>query len=181
MELGDIRNTAGSKIEDVQARTKIIEYLTKLAGKAYDAMDPGETMRPFFVETVKGLLLRSIDMLWVEHLDAIEHMRTGIGLRGYGQRDPLVEYKREAYRMFNELMQAITKQIVYAVFKIAAARDMAAMSLMDRQGVRLSAPSKSETGGTVTANAEEVPAEKVGRNDPCPCGSGKKYKKCHGT
>ena len=113
VKLGDLRQTAGSKIQDAHARTKIIEYLTSLAEKAYDTIDPGPQQRELFVGAVRGLMLRSIDTVWVEHLDAMEHLRTGIGLQGYGQRDPLVEYKREAFRMFNELMQLINKQIAY--------------------------------------------------------------------
>jgi preprotein translocase subunit SecA len=180
-ELGNIRETAGDKKQDAEARTKIIEYLVSLAAKAYEDLDPGDEQRPAFIETVRGLMLRAIDTLWVEHLDAMEHLRTGIGLQGYGQRDPLVEYKREAYRMFNELMATITKQIVYSVYKIGVARQVAGGSLMERQGIRLSAPSKSEAGGTSTTGGAGSGQPKVGRNDPCPCGSGKKYKKCHGS
>ena len=66
----------------------------------------------------KSVLLRSIDSRWMDHLDAMDYMRQGIGLRGYGQRDPLVEYKKEAYHLFNELNAAIQKQVVYAIFKI---------------------------------------------------------------
>jgi preprotein translocase subunit SecA len=110
----------------------------------------------------------------------MEHLRTGIGLQGYGQRDPLVEYKREAYRMFNGLMQVINKQIVYSVFRIAVAREMSGASLMERQGIQLSAPSKTDAGATESSGGADGQS-KVGRNDPCPCGSGKKYKKCHGV
>jgi len=181
VELKEIRDrVAGSKVEDAQARTVIIEYLVGLAGQAYDNLEADVNQAlagtGSYSEVVKGLLLRAIDTIWVEHLDAMEHLRTGIGLRGYGQRDPLVEYKREAYRMFHELVAAINKQVVYSVYKIGVARETA-QSLMERQGVKLSAPAKSAAGGSGAGSAEH----KVGRNDPCPCGSGKKYKKCHGA
>jgi preprotein translocase subunit SecA len=181
VELKEIRDrVAGSRIQDAQARTAIIEYLSGLASQAYDNLE-GDVNQALmgngsFAGVVKGLLLRSIDTIWIEHLDAMEHLRTGIGLRGYGQRDPLVEYKREAYRMFHELMAAINKQAVYSVYKIGIARETA-QSLMERQGVKLSAPAKS-AGESGSAGETE---KKVGRNDPCPCGSGKKYKKCHGA
>ena len=178
VDLGRLRETAGSKLQDAEARTRIIEHLMALAGAAYDDLEKrfNEAAQGFgsFAEAVKGLMLRAIDVMWVEHLDAMEHMRTGIGLQGYGQRDPLVEYKRQAYSMFNELVTAINKQTVYSLYKIATAREIAG-SLMERKGVQLSAPSKGGENGS-SSHKED----KVGRNDPCPCGSGKKFKKCHG-
>jgi len=191
-DLGAIRSKAGSKVEDAQARTTIIEYLMGLADKAYDAFEERTVSalggdRASFAGIVRTLMLRSIDSLWVEHLDAMEHLRTGIGLQGYGQRDPLVQYKREAYRMFTELSQLITKQVVYAIFKIGVVRDQP-QSLMERQGVTLSAPAKTASAAGATVQTEQVDGTKkegavpvVGRNDECPCGSGKKYKKCHGA
>ncbi|KPJ84739.1 preprotein translocase subunit SecA [Parcubacteria bacterium SG8_24] len=182
-ELGDLRGQAGSKVEDAKARTGIIEYLTERAQREYDALESkvNEAMNgpQAFAGIVKGMMLRAIDMLWVEHLDAMEHLRTGIGLRGYGQRDPLIEYKRESFRMFNELLATINKQVVYSLYKIGAVQ-RGAQSLMERQGVRLSAPVKAAGAGASAAAASDG-GKKVGRNDPCPCGSGKKYKKCCGA
>ena len=179
LRIEDIRRReAGSKIEDAHARTHIIAHLMKHAEQAFDSL-AGQVPAEAFVDIVKGMMLRAIDTLWVEHLDSIEHLRTGIGLQGYGQRDPLVEYKREAYRMFNGLIQAIGQEVVFNVFKIGKVQDTGP-SLMERQGIRLSAPSKSSSG-EVAVKTEESHEEKVGRNDPCPCGSGKKYKKCHGA
>jgi preprotein translocase subunit SecA len=148
------------------------------------------------VGVCRGLALRSMDTLWTEHLDAIDHLRKGIGLRGYGQRDPLVEYKKEAYRMWNELLHAIERQVVYAVYKMQIAAQIAP-SLLEQGGITLSAPAKEGDSPSIGAGpgelgelpgADKAPATsidpglpKVGRNDPCPCGSGKKYKKCHGA
>ncbi len=187
IEIKEIRDrVAGSKVEDAHARTKMIEYLVKLADAAWDKLEAEvdkALQRPGgYAEVVRGQILRAIDALWVEHLDAMEHLRTGIGLQGYGQRDPLVEYKREAYRMFGELTAMINKQIVYSVFKIAVAREPQTQSLMDRRGIRMSAPAKSgSSSGSVSTESGSGAEKKVGRNDPCPCGSGKKYKKCHGA
>ncbi|MEK9152202.1 MAG: SEC-C metal-binding domain-containing protein, partial [Patescibacteria group bacterium] len=160
----------------------LITHLMKHATAAMDGreakVNEGAGTPAAFGEVVKNMMLRAIDTLWVEHLDAMEHLRTGIGLQGYGQRDPLVEYKRESYRMFNQLMQAINHDVVYAIFKISIVRESSsAPSLMERQGLRLSAPSKS-AAGQVSTEGESAGEPKVGRNDPCPCGSGKKYKKC---
>ncbi|MFH2018441.1 MAG: preprotein translocase subunit SecA, partial [bacterium] len=162
------------KLDDVVERTKIIEYLTQLAKIKYDELLVKKINQPEIVaEIEKQIFLRSIDNLWVEHLVAVDYLRTGIGLRGYGQRDPLVEYKRETYRMFNELLSSIQKEVVYTIYKISA-------------GIQI-APSILQKGNMMYSGAEEVAIEqnsagrkpknvdgsKVGRNDPCPCGSGK--------
>ncbi len=123
----------------------------------------------------KMVLLRSIDMLWMEHLTAMDCLRDGIGLRGYGQRDPLVEYKKEAYRMYHDLIKLIEENVVNSLFKIQVARKIE--SPMENKNVQ-------ESGGSVDESEEvnkpEVNTNKIGRNDLCPCGSGKKYKKCCG-
>lgn len=123
----------------------------------------------------KMVLLRSVDMLWMEHLTAMDCMRDGIGLRGYGQRDPLSEYKKEAFRMYHDLLKAIEDNVVTSLFKIQVARRVE--SPMENKHVQ-------ESGGSVDGSEEEAKPEvnenKVGRNDLCPCGSGKKYKKCCG-
>ena len=186
-QLADIRTHAGDKKEDAEARTQIVAYVLTLADHAYDALEREllaemNGSREDLLDVLRSIMLRAVDMLWVEHLDSMEHLRTGIGLRGYGQRDPLVEYKREAFRMFTELTQMIVKQVVYSVFKVRVSRKQE-QSLMERQGVMLSAPAKTATESGATTTTEQLTAsgEKIGRNDPCPCGSGKKYKKCHGA
>jgi preprotein translocase subunit SecA len=134
----------------------------------------------------KSVLLRSIDSRWIDHLDAMDYMRQGIGLRGYGQRDPLVEYKKEAYRLFNELNAAIQKQVVYAIFKIVDLSRSNEQRI--KQMMNISGPAKkiilNANGEMSTAPVErkmrDSAGHKIGRNDPCPCGSGKKYKKCCG-
>lgn len=199
--LEHIRGGNGSKLEDTEARTKIVEVLMESAKLSY-----GETETRLSAQSndetamrkiEKALWLRAIDTLWVEHLDAIEHLRRGIGLRAYGQKEPLVEYKKEAYRMFQELQHLIEKQVVYSIFKVGMVTQ-AAPSLLQRRGVQMSAPAKTmERGRQLIAEPTSEPglgkevvqsytpdhpeAPKVGRNDPCPCGNGKKYKKCHGT
>jgi preprotein translocase subunit SecA len=120
----------------------------------------------------------------------MEYMRRGIGWQGYGQRDPLVEYKKEAFRMFTELNSMIQKEVVYGIFKFSAVEDLAASFIAPSIATRaqeFSAPSKTSESSSasnrvdaVHVHARDAAGEKVGRNDNCPCGSGKKYKKCCG-
>ncbi len=164
----DLAELSGaSKLDKVKARTAIIEHLTNLAGNIYDKIKlKSKEMGVDWSQVEKAVLIRSIDALWVEHLEAMDYMRRGIGLRGYGQRDPLIEYKKEAYQLYNELNNLIQKEVVYSIFKVADVNQFAAPNLADR-AKQFSAPA-------------DAAGHKVGRNDPCPCGSGKKYKKCCG-
>jgi preprotein translocase subunit SecA len=193
IKMDDIRRWAGDKAHDAAVRTRIIEYLMELARKAYETLekniaeqatklsqDGGKMMR----QIERGLTIRAIDTLWVDHLSAVDYLRTGIGLRSYGQRDPLVEYKRETYRMFQELLHYINKEVVYSIYKVGLSAEPAP-SMMERRGVRLSAPAKDADSRNQVADIKAKPrtseGEKIGRNDPCPCGSGQKYKRCCGA
>lgn len=181
----------GDKVADIEGRTVIIEYLTGIARAGWDEMKQG--FGELMPKICRGLPLRAMDTFWVQHLDSVDHLRKGIGLRGYGQRDPLVEYKKEAYRMWNELLHNISRQVVYSIYK-AQVGGQTAKSLLEMRGVKMAGAAKTQdakdaegSAPTGTGNVIPKPAagpgvkqEKVGRNDPCPCGSGKKYKKCHG-
>jgi len=192
IKMDDLRRWAGDKAHDAAVRTRIIEYLMELARGAYENLekriseqaekikqDGEKIMR----QIERAMMLRAIDSLWVDHLSAVDYLRTGIGLRGYGQHDPLVEYKKETYRMFQELMHFINREVVYNVYKVGL-ETKTAPSLMQRQGVKLSAPAKEGDSRNQAADIKAKPrtaeGEKIGRNDPCPCGSGQKYKKCCG-
>jgi preprotein translocase subunit SecA len=150
--------------------------------------------RPAMQSIEQQILIRAIDTLWTEHLDVMDGMRRGISLRSYGQRDPLVEYKKEAFRLFSELNELIRKQVVYSIFKVGDVSQFVAPTLL-QQAKRFIAPTANadsfsnlkEGNGETATNAPVVTQKprdseghKVGRNDLCPCGSGKKYKKCHG-
>ncbi|MCX6740384.1 MAG: preprotein translocase subunit SecA [Candidatus Parcubacteria bacterium] len=185
IELQEIRKTAGSKAEDAHARTKIINHLIALAVKAYDNLEQ-KINDPSLMKIIeKAILLQSIDNFWIFHLESINHLRTGIGLRGYAQLDPLVEYKREAYRLFNELLNNIQKQVVYSIFKVGMVQKMAP-GLIDK-AKEFSGAAKEMNKGSVYGDegnrTQQVVKKRseVGRNEPCPCGSGKKYKKCCGA
>jgi len=150
------------------------------------------------------IMLQVVDTQWKDHLYAMDHLKEGIGLRGYGQRDPLIEYKKESFDMFEAMWDRIEEEIVRILFLLQPVREpslelrpaarplrlsfndpTAAPSALDAS--RSSAPGapgpRRESQGGVNAAVKTVrrDAEKVGRNDPCPCGSGKKYKKCCGT
>jgi preprotein translocase subunit SecA len=132
-------------------------------------------------ELEKAVMLRVIDTHWKDHLLTMDYLKEGIGLRGYGQKDPLVEYKREGYDLFVGLIDRIKVDAVGHLFRIQAVRpeEAAARPQMPRpQGMILGSPAAAAVGGSMSAARER---ERVGRNDPCPCGSGKKYKKCHGV
>jgi len=175
-----------SKDDIPTKRTKIIEAVMELAHKAYRHIEESVADEVMMGELEKGILLRAYDMLWVDHLEAIDHLRRGIGLQGYAQHDPLVEYKREAYRMFSELNALISKQVAHAIFKIPTAQRSALQHFRPRSGGQPlifsgAAKTSDQKSNSSSSSVTNDPKYKdVGRNDPCPCGSGKKFKKCHG-
>jgi len=174
-----MNNGGTEKLQAVEARTKIIEFLSELAKKKYQDMLVAAVPEPgIILEVEKQILLRSMDNLWVEHLVAVDYLRTGISLRGYGQRDPLVEYKKETYRMFNELLNLISRDVVYTIYKVSVGLKLAP-SLMSKGNMILSGAERESA--VIKSVPKDAEGNKVGRNDPCPCGSGKKFKKCHGS
>ena len=125
----------------------------------------------------RALLLRAIDTHWVSHLTTMENLRTGIGLQAYGQRDPLVAYRTEGRRMFQELTKRMQSEVAHTLFHVTVEQ-------RPRNGNRRQAPATASPMEAVTAKgraAAPAGTAKVGRNAPCPCGSGKKYKRCHGA
>jgi preprotein translocase subunit SecA len=155
-------------LEDM-GRKQLQEFLVEKSRAAYEAREEElgpETMR----QIERAVMLRIVDEKWMDHLDAMDQLREGISLRAYGQKDPLIEYKFEGYEMFQNMIDAIQDDVVRYIFR-----------------VKLAQPQQEKTRKVVENRyAEEGPKQpvrredKVGRNDPCPCGSGKKYKKCCG-
>ncbi|MEK7623739.1 MAG: SEC-C metal-binding domain-containing protein, partial [Patescibacteria group bacterium] len=179
-----------AKLDQVQAREAIVQYLLDKARREYESVEKQviasapdkEKGAALMREVEKGVLLRSIDTLWVDHLVAIDYLRTGIGLRGYGQRDPLIEYKKETYQLFQGLQANIQKEIVYSFFKIGLGFQLAP-TIMANDKLTLSGAEKEMSSGEkgqTTGPGQPDSDKKIGRNDPCYCGSGKKFKKCHG-
>ncbi|PIT87352.1 MAG: preprotein translocase subunit SecA [Candidatus Magasanikbacteria bacterium CG10_big_fil_rev_8_21_14_0_10_40_10] len=182
LRLGGIENNA--RLQEVQTRTAMIEFLVKASQEQYEDLlvkqVPDEQM---LLEIEKQVLLRSIDNLWIDHLVAVDYLRTGIGLRGYGQRDPLVEYKKETYHMFNSLLQAIQHDVANLIYKVNIGIKLAP-SVMTKGNLNLQGVSQTSNGSSNMSVSSNKPknadGSKVGRNDTCPCGSGKKYKRCCG-
>jgi preprotein translocase subunit SecA len=141
------------------------------------------------------LYLQSIDQMWKDHLLSMDHLRQGIGLRGYGQKDPKQEYKKEGYEMFVAMTWRVKGAVVANLLRLQPVRQESAAEI---EAKRMAAQRKAlarltethaesaedgEDGKVPKSKQETVVRQtpKVGRNDPCPCGSGKKYKKCHGA
>lgn len=158
-------------------KEKLVERIVQQAGEIYKRKEiefGAEAMR--YLERV--IYLQSIDSLWKEHLLAMEHLKEGIGLRGYGQRNPLQEYKKEGYEMFMDLVRQIKEDTISKLFRLQIAR---AQEIKELETPR-EQPLVLSHGEEMEERAQPIKREgkKIGRNDPCPCGSGKKYKKCHG-
>jgi len=131
----------------------------------------------------RRIILDIVDTQWKDHLLTLDHLKEGIGLRGYGQKDPLVEFKKEAFTLFEDMMGRIDTETVRYLFLVQPARPEDEAREIERRQRRQQQEMQLQAGA---AQAAEQPkpvrtGAKVGRNDPCPCGSGKKYKKCHGA
>ena len=140
------------------------------------------------------MLLRNVDKHWIEHIDAMDDLEDGIGLRAYGQKDPVKEYQFEASFMFEEMNESIKEQTAKTLLSVVPANTIRhaeapkATSESHKDMGPISAPAKRDNvyGKAATPERANTPyvkskSEQVGRNDPCPCGSGKKYKKCCGA
>ena len=209
VKMEDIHKEAGTKLEDAKSRTHLIKYLIGIAHKEYKNLEARVEDENMMRNLERGVVLRIIDRLWIDHLSQMDHLRTGIGLRGYGQRDPLIEYKKEAYLLFTTMMASLQTNTAHTIYKIGIAKEIAPSMMQAKQITQ--APSKTMNNqhqhfsvpmeqpqaandtfsqakpqalpGTNVAESgklKTIEGEKVGRNAPCPCGSGKKYKKCHG-
>jgi preprotein translocase subunit SecA len=163
-------------------RDHLKELLLNRAKEIYQKKEEefgAETLR--YLEKV--IMLQSVDYYWKDHLLAIDQLKEGIGLRGYGQKDPRIEYQKEAYQMFVEMLDRIKKDTVEKLFAVQIAKEQEAKEMkMERKQTFILSRGEAAQGGGETEDGKGVTVrregKKVGRNDPCPCGSGKKYKKC---
>ena len=131
-----------------------------------------------FLAVLRRLILQSIDLFWVDHLEMMDYLRSSVNLRAYGQRDPLIEYKRESLQLFKDLQSSIMDQVIKLIPHVvsnAFKQEEDRMKKVVEQAEIVTAENK---GSDISKQAPST--NTVGRNDPCPCGSGKKYKKCHG-
>jgi len=170
--------------EDGLSRERLTEMIIEKAKEVYQKKkEEGFVRLPFDIE--KEIMLRSIDHHWKDHLLSVDQLKEGIGLRGYGQKDPRIEYQREAYEMFLEMLERIKRDTVEKLFAIQIAREQEVreMKVERKQAFVMSRGTEAAAqGGGETEDGKGVTVrregKKVGRNDPCPCGSGKKYKRC---
>jgi preprotein translocase subunit SecA len=176
--------------DELEKRGAIVDYLLDRAKNVYNLKEKDLDVNALR-QIEKSIVLQTIDNFWMNHLDEIDYLRQGIGLRGYGQRDPLIEYKREAYGMFTQLMENIKNNIIRAIFHVKIISNNNQPEKKEElryQGAtdeveQFGAAKKEETG----KKQEEIKSQpiinqqNIGRNDPCSCGSGKKYKRCCGA
>ncbi len=162
------------------SREELGEYLHKLADDTYQERE--DMMSPEIMRELENLvMLKVVDQHWMEHLDAMDMLREGVGLRAYGQKDPLVEYKFEAYDMFEGMIDAIEDDVVKYMFRVNVVTQPVVEDRLENASTNNPNVDVSPADAENEAARPYVRKEpKVGRNDPCPCGSGKKYKDCHG-
>ncbi|MGC8795811.1 MAG: preprotein translocase subunit SecA [Thermodesulfovibrio sp.] len=153
-----------------KSKEEIKQYLNEKLKEAYEQKE-SKVGTQLMRDVEKMIFLHVIDTKWKDHLLAIDHIKEGIGLRGYAQKDPLVEYKKEAFELFEEMSRNIISDILTRLFKI---------QVREESQVKVQKTQKIQRSGGDGANRPVEKPKKIGRNDPCPCGSGKKYKKCCG-
>lgn len=207
------QQSLANQVTTIGAQEQLVEFLYKLAEDLYNQREK-EVGDSIARQMEIFVYLNTIDTLWIEHLDTMDDLRAGIGLRGYGQRDPLVEYKREAFDLFEKLVQTIDYEITHRIFKVAVEGQApmpapqtvevhtpvietgVAQEALEIEAEEANVPLNKtlqaeeattkvtiERDGQVTqqvvGSSGAIQRPKLGRNDPCWCGSGKKYKKCH--
>lgn len=162
-------------------RERIIETATEEYRKK-EALAGAETLRRF----EKDIMLQTLDELWKEHLSAMDYLRQGIHLRGYAQKDPKQEYKRESFEMFTNMLDALKLNVIRILSRVQvrSAEEVDQVEQAYQEKAQRQAKAMEYNGQTEATNEDVAMAEserKIGRNEPCPCGSGKKYKHCHGN
>ncbi len=180
--------------DEEKLRGKIQEAFKQFYAEKSAKID-ANVMRQF----EKGVMLQTIDACWREHLAAMDYLRQGIHLRGYAQKNPKQEYKRESFEMFSQLLDKVNYEVISALckFEVQAAEDVEQMEVEQRRALNVHHLEFKHEAAAVTAGSDDVAVmeqpmtgeaqhtyvrggEKTGRNDPCPCGSGRKFKQCHG-
>ena len=165
-------------LKGIYTRDGIKEKIADAVKKAYTKREE-EIGEELMRELERMVLLHTVDSRWKDHLYAMDSLKEGIGLRGYGQRDPLVEYKREAYDMFEDLIQRIKEEVSELIFKVQITRKPSFRKVSPQPVLTGAGKSSSSMLGKKLQKNKRT-RSKIGRNDPCPCGSGKKYKYCCG-
>jgi len=162
-------------MEHAAIAEKIWEQVEKLVEARESELGP-----IYFLYFARHFFLEEIDGQWIDHLKAMDHLREGIGLRGYGQRDPKQEYKKEGYNMFASMMERIQANVLSKLFRVQVQveDDSLPEYRHKKRRMHMGHGNPADGGGQARAKTVRRAAPRIGRNDPCPCGSGKKYKKC---
>ena len=169
VKVEDLKAAVEGVRREQEGRKNLAEVIKQAAIRAYEEKE--QRLGPEMMRRLERfLILRTVDEKWMDHLDAMDDLREGVGLRAYGQRDPLIEYKMEAMEMFNHMIRSIQRDVVRNLFIIEVAREPQRPRIMIESGSQ----------GAEPRQPVRAQGKKVGRNDPCPCGSGKKYKFCCG-
>ena len=158
-------------------RDGLVELIAGQATRNYEARE-AEIGAATFRQLERMVMLQTVDNLWKDHLLSMDHLKEGIGLRGYAQQQPLLVYKKEGFELFQNLMARIEEETLGILFRIQIA---APEKLEEMHAPREQKMVFSGGGEPVRRPPAKRAPDKVGRNSPCPCGSGKKYKKCHGS
>ncbi len=177
MGLFSLPATLTKEVDDDLSPEAIYDFLLEKARNAYFQKE--KEWGPEIMRDMERLLtLQTVDQRWREHLLAMDHLKEGIGLRGYAQQNPLIEYKREGLDMFQEMIEQIKLETIQMLYRVQVATQEETAQLEEAQQQPMFLSHSESTGGSKPKPARK--AAKIGRNQPCPCGSGKKYKKCCG-
>ncbi|EIF2256770.1 preprotein translocase subunit SecA [Vibrio cholerae] len=175
---------ADNKLYEEALRERIIEQAVEVYKAKEQAVSPA-VMRNF----EKSVMLQTLDTLWKEHLAAMDHLRQGIHLRGYAQKNPKQEYKRESFELFEDLLESLKSDVITVLSKVRVQQQEEVERMEAQRRAQAEEAARHAQAQHVSADAAEQDESnqpmvrderKVGRNEPCPCGSGKKYKQCHG-
>ncbi len=178
MIAGDVLEISGDDLKKVNKKElgdKVKEKVHALYAKREE--DLGESITR---ELERVVLLKEVDTKWMDHIDAMDELKKGISLRSYGQKDPVVEYRIEGFDMFDEMIASIREETVKILLLAPFRKPNSAQPQEAPKREQVAQPTATSSDGTVTPATIKRQGKKVGRNDPCPCGSGKKYKNCCG-
>lgn len=160
---------------EIRKAKDVIEYFVNIAVGRYEERER-EITPEIMREVERVILLRTVDEHWMTHIDAIDQLKHGVGLRAYGNRDPVVEYKFESFEMFEQMNRNIQSETLRRIFTVRVSKDQG----LERQRVGTIRQEMRADSAQQTPSAPVRKGAKIGRNEPCPCGSGKKYKNCCG-
>jgi len=187
--------------EKLAEPSEIVDYLNNVFNTEYRMKEEALPDPAVLRQVEKGILLRVVDTLWMEHIDEMSNLRDAVSLRGYAQRDPLIEYKQDAFVMFRKLLEVIQHNVINTLFKVQINVEAPAKALpkseidptklntnqdriegnITQSALRVDNSPEARVAQRMSAKTQAPKVPEAGRNDPCPCGSGKKYKKCHGV